>query len=275
MTRLTALRAAAALVAAPLATAPAALHAQESRSAPFGWTGAAAAGSWLRLRNVNGSVRVEGTSGGQVEVRATKRWRRGNPEDVEIRVTRYGPGGANVLVCAIWRDAECDENGYRGNGGRRGRGDDDDDDDVSVDFVVRVPRAVNVAPGTVNGSVTVADVAGEVRASAVNGAVAASSLGGPVSASTVNGDVDVRMARLSGQDLTFNTVNGSVTVALPEQLDAEIELRTVNGSLRTDYPLTIAGGRVNPRRIDATVGRGGPRLRFSTVNGSVTLRRGA
>jgi hypothetical protein len=271
MTRLTALRAAAALLAAPLAAAPSALGAQESRSAPFSWTGAAASGSWLRLRNVNGSVRVEGTSGGEVEVRATKRWRRGNPEDVQIRVTRYGPGDANVLVCAIWRDAECDENGYRSNNDRRGRG---NDNDVSVEFVVRVPRGVNVAPGTVNGSVTVADVAGEVRASAVNGAVEASSLGGPVSASTVNGDVDVRMSRVSDQDLTFNTVNGSVTVALPERLDAEIELRTVNGSLRTDYPLTISG-RVNPRRIDATVGRGGPRLRFSTVNGSVTLRKGA
>lgn len=270
MTPLIVPRAVAALLAAALGAAPAALGAQEGRSAPFAWTGAAAAGSWLRLRNVNGAVRVEGTSGGQVEVRATKRWRRGNPEDVEIRVTRYGPGGANVLVCAIWRDAQCDENGYRGNDDRRGRG----DDDVSVEFVVRVPRGVNVAPGTVNGSVTVADVAGEVRASAVNGAVEASSLGGPVSASTVNGDVDVRMARVSGQDLTFNTVNGSVTVALPAQLDADIELRTVNGSLRTDYPLTISG-RVNPRRINATVGRGGPRLRFSTVNGSVTLRKGA
>ena len=270
MTRL-ARRPAALLGALLLSIAPAALSAQERDSAPFTWTGAAAPGSWLRLRNVNGPVRIEGSGGSQVEVRATKRWRRGNPEDVEIRVTRSGPGGRDVLVCAIWNDAECDEDGYRG-GERRGGG--RDDNDVSVEFVVRVPRGVHVAPGTVNGSVLVADVTGEVRASSVNGAVEARSLGGPVTANTVNGDVDVRMTRVSDQDLSFNTVNGSVTVSLPERLDADVELRTVNGSLQADYPLTITG-RVNPRRIRATVGRGGPQLRFTTVNGSVTLRKGA
>ena len=256
------------LVAAAVA-APA--RAQGSREEPFSWTGAAAGGSWLTLRNVNGAVRIEGTSGSQVEVRATKRWRRGNPADVEVRVTRYGAGGRDVLVCAVWDDAECDERGYRSNEGRRDR---DRDNDVSVDFVVRVPRGVNVAPGTVNGSVRVSDVTGEVRASTVNGAVEARSLGGPVSASTVNGDVDVRMASLGDRDVSFATVNGSVTVELPERLDADVEMTTVNGSLQADYPLTLSG-RINPRRIRATVGRGGPQLRFTTVNGSVTLKKGA
>jgi hypothetical protein len=269
MTRLPLGTAAALLVAAAVAAAPAPVHAQQSEAEPFNWSGAVSQGSWVRVRNVNGSVRVEGTSGGQVEVRATKRWRRGNPEDVEIRVTRFGQGDRDVLVCAIWDGAECDENGYRSRRDRRGR-----DNDVSVEFVVRVPRGVNVAPGTVNGTVRVADVTGEVRASTVNGEVQARSLGGPVSASTVNGDIDVRMGSLGDEDLTFNTVNGSVTVALPEQLDADVEMSTVNGSLRADYPLTLSG-RVNPRRIRATVGRGGPQLRFNTVNGSVTLRKGA
>ncbi len=267
MTRRLLLRTSAVL--ALIGAAPLALSAQQRDATSFEWNGAAGPGSWLRLRNVNGSVRIEGTSGNQVEVRATKRWRRGNPEDVEIRVTRFGANGANVLVCAIWDGAECDEDGYRSrDSGRRSR-----DNDVSVDFVVRVPRGVNVAPGTVNGSVRIANVTGEVRASTVNGGVEASSLGGPVTASTVNGDIDVRMASLGDRDLTFNSVNGSVTVSLPEQLDADVEMSTVNGSLRADYPLTLSG-RVNPRRIRATVGRGGPRLRFNTVNGSVTLRKG-
>lgn len=258
--------AAGAACAATLAlAAPAALGAQRSDANAFSWSGPVGAGNWLRLRNVNGSVRVEGSAGREVEVRATKRWRRGRPEDVQIRVTRYGPGDQNVLVCAIWGDAQCDENGYRSRGGNR-------ENDVSVDFVVRLPRGVNVAPSTVNGSVQVADVSGEVRAGTVNGAVEARSLGGPVSASSVNGDVDVRMASLGDRDLSFSTVNGTMTVALPAQLDADIELRTVNGSLNADYPLTISG-RVNPRHLRGTIGRGGRRLTFSTVNGDVRLRK--
>jgi DUF4097 and DUF4098 domain-containing protein YvlB len=175
-----------------------------------------------------------------------------------------------VLVCAIWDDAECDETGYRSRRNDRRN----NDNDVSVDFVVRVPRGVNVAPGTVNGSIRVTDVTGEVRASTVNGRVEAASLGGPVTASTVNGNVDVRMATLGDKDLDFTTVNGSLTVELPAQLDAEIELSTVNGRINADYPLTLSG-RINPRHIRATIGKGGRRIKFTTVNGSVTLKKAA
>jgi hypothetical protein len=253
-----------------LLLAPAAVRAQTRDSVPFTWNGTVAAGSWFQLRNVNGTVRVEGSTGNQVEVRAIKRWRRGNPDDVQIRVTRYGDGDRNVLVCAIWDDAECDETGYRSRRNDRRN----NDNDVSVDFVVRVPRGVNVAPGTVNGSIRVTDVTGEVRASTVNGRVEASSLGGPVTASTVNGNVDVRMATLGDKDLDFTTVNGSLTVELPAQLDAEIELSTVNGRINADYPLTLSG-RINPRHIRATIGKGGRRIKFTTVNGSVTLKKAA
>jgi DUF4097 and DUF4098 domain-containing protein YvlB len=108
----------------------------------------------------------------------------------------------------------------------------------------------------------------------VNGRVEAASLGGPVTASTVNGNVDVRMATLGDKDLDFTTVNGSLTVELPAQLDAEIELSTVNGRINADYPLTLSG-RINPRHIRATIGKGGRRIKFTTVNGSVTLKKAA
>jgi len=260
-----------ALAVVTVLTAPATAAAQQrSGEEPFNWNGVVAAGSWIRLQNINGSVQVEGSTGSQVEVRATKRWRRGDPRDVVIQVTRYGAGDQNVLVCAVWNNARCDEDGYRSRDRDR---DDDNDNDVSVDFVVRVPRGVNVSSGTVNGGVRVSGVTGEVRASTVNGGVEARSLGGPVSASTVNGNVDVRMSTMGGRDLSFATVNGSVTVELPSQLDAEVEMTTVNGGLNADYPLTLSG-RINPRHIRATIGRGGPRLKFTTVNGSVRLKKG-
>jgi hypothetical protein len=258
----------AALLAGALSI-PGAARAQDREATPFTWNGTVGSGSWVRIQNVNGAVRVEGSSGNQVEVRATKRWRRGNPEDVQIRVTRYGAGDGNVLVCAIWNDAQCDENGYRSRDH-----DDNRNNDVSVEFVVRLPRGVNVASGTVNGAVRVADVTGEVRASTVNGEVEARSLGGPVTANTVNGDVDVRMASVGDRDLSFATVNGSMTVELPARLDADVEMTTVNGGLNADYPLTMSG-RISPRHLRATIGRGGTRLKFTTVNGSVTLKKGA
>ena len=82
-----------------------------------------------------------------------------------------------------------------------------------------------------------------------------------------------RMGRFdSDEDLDFSTVNGTVSVEFTGDLDADIELSTVNGRFRTDYPVTI-NGRLDPRHLRARLGKGGRRIRLSTVNGNVELRR--
>jgi hypothetical protein len=257
-----------ALIALTLATiaSPAAAQREQSARDAFTWDGRVEPGSWLRVKNMNGAINVESASGDRVEVTATKRWRRGNPDDVRIEVRKVGPGDGDVLICALWyEDSSCSESGYQSNdrGWRR--------NDTEVEFTVKLPRDVRVAVSTVNGGVEVAGATSEVEARTVNGGIEAATAGGPVSASTVNGDIRVRMAEVPGdEDLQYSTVNGSVTVELPPQLDAEVEMTTVNGSLEADYPLTMQG-RISPRRIRATIGQGGRKLEFKTVNGNVRL----
>jgi DUF4097 and DUF4098 domain-containing protein YvlB len=107
----------------------------------------------------------------------------------------------------------------------------------------------------------------------VNGEVEATSFGGPVNASTVNGSVTARMGRFDNdEDLNFSTVNGSVVAEFTGEMNADIELSTVNGRFQTDYPVTI-NGRLDPRHLRARLGQGGRRIRLSTVNGNVELRR--
>jgi Putative adhesin len=257
-----ALPAALLLLAAPL-------PAQErtAAAADFSWDGRIAPGRWIRVKNMNGAITVEPSTSDRVEVRARKRvGRHGDPEDVRIEVQKVGAGDGDVLICALWNeDAECTETSYRSNssGWRR--------NDTEVEFTVRLPKDVRVAVSTVNGSVEVAGATSQVEAHTVNGGIEAATTGGPVSAGTVNGDIRVRMASLGGSDdLAYSTVNGSVTVELPERVDAEVELTTVNGSLEADYPLTMQG-RISPRRIRATIGQGGRRMEFKTVNGNVRL----
>lgn len=254
-----------------LALAASAAGAQQTDNA-FRWSGAVASGRWVYVRNLNGAIRVERASGAQVEVTAEKRWRRGDPEDVRIEVTRAGSGDGDVIVCAVWRDHtdRCDERGYRTLDRNRGRW--DRDDDVNVEFTVRLPQGVRLDASSVNGRLDITGATSEVEAHTVNGGIRAESAGGPVRAGTVNGDIDVRMATVGTSDLSFETVNGSIDVTVPEGLNATISMRTVNGSVGSDFPMTL-NGRINPRRITATIGSGGPRLEFSTVNGSIDLRR--
>lgn len=249
-----------------------ALGAQEGRLERdvFTWSGRIPENRWIMIRNLNGPVHVTPATGDRVEVTGTRRTRRGDPEFVRFEVKRFGTSGQDVLVCALWGDnSTCNEDGYRTrNNNERNR-----TNDVSVEFRVRVPEGVKVAAYGVNGEVRVDGVGNEVDAGSVNGSVFVDSRGGPVSANTVNGSVRASMGTFDlASDLRFSSVNGTVTVEFVDDINAEVDLSTVNGRFVTDFPVTISG-RIDPRRLRATLGKGGPRIRLSTVNGNVELRR--
>jgi hypothetical protein len=248
-------------------------YAQTGRSSdtPFTWSGTVREGRWVYVRNLNGPVRVEQGTGDKVEVRAEKRWRRGDPEDVKITVRQVGAGGGDVIVCALWNDrSTCDEDGYHSHSDGWWR--NNDHNDVQVEFVVRLPAGVKIDASTVNGRVEIDGATSNVVAHTVNGSIDARSTGGSVTAHTTNGDVMVSSARLDGDHTEFSTVNGTVTVSLPASVNADVEMHTVNGRLSSDFPLTVEGS-FSPRRLHATLGKGGPTLRLSTVNGSIRLRK--
>jgi hypothetical protein len=263
-------------VLAALFVTPSASFAQRDRDRDrqtdenaFRWEGRIPDGRWISVHNLNGPITVEEGSSDQVEVRAEKRWRRGDPADVRFETVRDGD---NVVICALWTErSTCDADGLHS----RGRGDDWDDDrnDVSVHFTVRLPRAVKVRASSVNGAIDITGARDEVVARTVNGRIDATTSSGPVDAQTVNGAINVRMGSLSSSaDMEFETVNGSVRVEAPSNLAADVSMATVNGSLTSDFPLTVEG-RISKQRINAKVNGGGRRLTMKTVNGSIELRR--
>jgi hypothetical protein len=238
----------------------------------FRWEGRVPEGRWISVHNLNGAITVEATTGDQVEVRAEKRWRRGDPQSVRIETVRDGD---DVVICALWSErSTCDRDGLHTQRDRnRDRDWDDDRNDVSVHFVVRLPRGVKVRAQSVNGAIDVSGARAEVVARTVNGRVDASTSNGPVDAKTVNGAINVRMESLnSSGDMEFETVNGSVRIEAPRNLAADVTMSTVNGSLTSDFPLTVQG-RISKQRINATINGGGRRLTLRTVNGSVELRQ--
>ena len=263
------------LLSLALLTAASPALAQEPQSGTqsgntWTWSDRIAPGQWVIVRSLNGPITVERATGDKVEVTATKHFDRGRASDVRFEVARFGQDQGSVVICAIWEDGdtECDENGYR----HESRG-HDRSNNVEVEFRVRVPAGVRVGMHTVNGDVSIDGATAQVRAGTVNGSVAVTTAQGPVDASTVNGGVDVRIGALPGDDdMSFSTVNGSVRLSLPTSFGGEVDLRTVNGSFSTDWPMTITG-RMNPRHLHATIGTGTRRLKASTVNGDVVLRK--
>ena len=235
----------------------------------FTWAGKIPEGRWINVRNLNGTIEVEAGTSDKVEVTATRHTRRGDPDFVRFEVKKYGVNEQDVLVCALWgENSSCSDLSYRSRSERGSR-----ENEVSVQFRVRVPRGVKVAAHSVNGEVSVEGATAEVDAETTNGSILVATTGGPVNARTTNGSVRAAMGKFDlKSDLVFETTNGSVIAEFAQDIDAEVDLSTVNGRFLTDFPVTISG-RIDPRRLRATLGKGGPRIRMSTTNGNVELRK--
>jgi hypothetical protein len=276
---------------------PAVAVAQE-RDRDFNFSDRVAAGAWLRVHSTHGDIRVTRASGDRVEVVG----RKSGDDAADLRITAVR-NGDDVIICAVFEGAQCDAEGIRSS--RRWS----HDGEGSVDFEVRLPRGVKIRAATGNGEVAVSGATAEVQATSGNGAVSVASSGGPVRASSGNGDIDVseaggevtarsgngdirvtttagpvtastgngsidaRMSSLTGtEDMAFRTGNGDVSVTLPANFEGEIEARLPNGRLESDFPLRVEG-RLDPRRLRATIGGGGRRITITSGSGGAEIRK--
>jgi hypothetical protein len=256
------------------------------------------AGAWLRIHTMQGDIRVIEGSGDRAEVIG----RKDGDDAAELAISTVRDGD-NVTICAIWEGGQCDAEGIHSS--RKWR----HGDEASADFEVRLPRGVKIRAISGNGEVMVSGATAEVHASSGNGNVSVASSGGPVTASSGNGEIDVseaggevtarsgngdirvatsrgpvsaysgngsidaRMESIQGtEDMSFRTGNGNVVVMLPANFEGEVEARLPNGRLESDFPLRIEG-RLDPRRLRATIGRGGRRITIVSGSGGAEIRK--
>jgi len=93
-----------------------------------------------------------------------------------------------------------------------------------------------------------------------------------ISANSVSGNVTVQVESLTGTgDLSFKSVSGDVILELPRTLDADLSMHTVSGRIDSDFQMTL-NGRMDRRRLEARIGKGGRDLDVTTVSGDLRLR---
>jgi hypothetical protein len=272
-----------------------------------------AAGSRFAVRNIIGDVRVEATSGRQVEVTARKKaGRHGDPDDVEIRHVETDGG---LAICVIYpgqrvrRDRDDDgDRDDRDNRRSRRRSSSDNDpcqrnngswdsgnrNDTSVDFVVRLPagldldiktvsgdvigdgiRGDQVDFGTVSGNVSLTDfTATSLDANSVSGDVDLARIRSrEVSAETVSGDVSFGGTIDGRGRYDFKSLSGDVVLTLAGEPDAKVSAATFSGHLSSDFPVTRDDTRRRRNRFNATWGSGGAELDLESFSGDIEIRQ--
>jgi DUF4097 and DUF4098 domain-containing protein YvlB len=144
-----------------------------------------------------------------------------------------------------------------------------------VAFELEVPRSSELTVEATNGGISVRDVRGRMDVRTTNGGLNLMDVSGDIRGETTNGGVSVGVTgdKWEGPSLEVRTVNGGITLSLPASLSAELEARAVNGGINVDFPLTVSGLIGGRREIRGTIGAGGPRIRATSTNGGVTIRK--
>jgi len=250
---------------------------------------AAGGGRILDVRNTNGFIHVEGTTGSSVQMTIHKGIRAETQSDLaaaqrDVRLD-FKDGAARVEATVYdHRGHYCGEQ-WNGDGNRNW---DRIHYEVKFDFTIKVPRDAALRLCTINGGdLIVNGTQGDFDITNVNGLIEMKSVAGSGRAHTVNGPVTVTFTANPKQPSSFKTVNGNVDVSFPDGLAADFSMKTFNGGLFTDFDVQPLPGAVSAKgeRQDGRfmyryneftrvrVGSGGPEITFETLNGNVRARR--
>jgi DUF4097 and DUF4098 domain-containing protein YvlB len=138
-----------------------------------------------------------------------------------------------------------------------------------VDYVIKVPKSANVTLNTTNGEIEVTNVGGRFRAVSTNGRIVASGLGKGAEIETTNGVITLDVSGL-GDGVRAEATNGVIDVSLPKDAGADLSMRTSNGSLSVE-DLNVKIAEQSRRRLDGSIGSGGPAVRLETTNGAIRV----
>ncbi|HKE29992.1 MAG TPA: DUF4097 family beta strand repeat-containing protein [Bryobacteraceae bacterium] len=123
---------------------------------------------------------------------------------------------------------------------------------------------------TSNGSIELMDVTGDATLHTSNGHIHAQRLNGAADAETSNGGIDLELPGKLAHDVRAHTSNSGITVRLQEPLNAHVMASTSNSSIHTDFDVRMSG-EFSKRRLEGSIGSGGPMIDLSTSNGSIRI----
>ncbi len=222
--------------------------------------------STLEVYNPNGSVKVSGWEGEEIEISAVKETTRDQRTldrvDIFIDIDQ-------VIAIETVHPAAGDP-------------------EVTVSYEIKIPEKMSVGRiECFNGDIVVEDVYGNPELITGNGSVSASNIYGVVSARSSNGDIDVSGVKgLAGlrtsngsidaelldlqNDLEIITSNGSITLLVEPDLSINLEANTSNGTVNTGN-LDIEASIHEQTSVAGKLNEGGYTINISTSNGSIDL----
>jgi DUF4097 and DUF4098 domain-containing protein YvlB len=162
----------------------------------------------------------------------------------------------------------------------------------SVSGNVGLRGAAGAEVKLVSGDLEIENVAGDAFIKAVSGNIDVTRIKGSIEADAVSGDI-VLMDVSEAQTVDIKTVSGNVTysgelkpgaryelkthsgdvrMTIPAGSGFDLEANTFSGDIESDFEITVVG-KMSPRDIRGTVGKGGATLVLKSFSGNVDLKK--
>jgi DUF4097 and DUF4098 domain-containing protein YvlB len=210
----------------------------------------------FRVDAISGTVTVKGIAGSDsVVIKGVMRVRAPSQADADARLQDL-----DVIVASVQEEISAETSQPDETEGRS----------YEVDYEIIIPAGMSVLVSSVNGTVTIQDVASELTVSSTNGGVVLDDFEGDASISVVNGTVvgDAMLPQY-GQ-MTVAIVNGGVGLEIPQETSADFSARVVNGSINT-IDLTFTGLETTPTSITGILGAGEGSIDIVVTNGTILV----
>jgi DUF4097 and DUF4098 domain-containing protein YvlB len=144
----------------------------------------------------------------------------------------------------------------------------------------------------VSGDLKMENIAGDAFIKAVSGNIDITKIKGSIEADTVSGDIElldvseaqsVDVKTVSGNVIYIGSIkaggryelkthSGDVRMTLPAGSSFDFEANTFSGDIDSDFEIT-AVGKISPKEIRGTVGKGGATVALKTFSGNVDLKK--
>lgn len=197
-------------------------------------------GGTLDLKNFSGDVRIAGTGGGEVLIRAVRRATRERLDRIKLDIQTSGD---TVKV-----QANHQPDGQR----------DDRDNVVETDFDIQVPYGTRLKLYSFSGKLDVRGVTGPIEAETFSGGI----------------EIDVAAAPELPQ-LKAETFSGDIEARVPATASGQVRFDSFSGSVRSDLPISMTSSRGGRNtNISGRIGSGsGPTLEFKTFSGDLRIQK--
>jgi DUF4097 and DUF4098 domain-containing protein YvlB len=146
--------------------------------------------------------------------------------------------------------------------------------DPKEEVTIKASRDIALTLKGINGHVNAGDITGALEVRGVNGRVETATTGQSVEVSGINGSISIGLKQLGEHGARFSGINGGVEIRLSVGLNADLRARGMNGRVVSEVSDVTVERENAWSNYSSQIGKGGPLIEISGINGNVRLTRG-